>query len=70
MTKIQLNNYMDFENLKTELTDDDGTELSFESEEAPVSFPCIAVHHYVHDIDFGGIYNIAFVYSDDFDKKC
>jgi len=66
MTKIKLNNYMDFENLKTELKEDEGTELSFESEETPGSYPCLAVHYYADDNDFGSLYSIEFIYPSDF----
>jgi hypothetical protein len=66
MTKIKLNNYMDFENLKIELTEDEGNELSFQEEETPTSYPCIAIHHYSDDVDFGSVYHIEFVYFQDF----
>jgi hypothetical protein len=66
MTKIKLNNYMDFENLKTELKEDEGTEFSFQNEETPSSYPCIAVHYYTDDTDFGSLYSIEFVYPSDF----
>ena len=66
MTKIKLNNYMDFENLKIELTEDEGTELSFQDEETPTSYPCIVIHHYSDDVDFGSVYHIEFVYFNDF----
>ena len=66
MTKIKLNNYMDFENLKIELIEDEGNELSFQEEETPTSYPCIAIHHYSDDVDFGSVYHIEFVYFQDF----
>lgn len=66
MTKIKLNNYIDFENLKTELNEDEGAEFSFESEETPTSYPCIAVHYYADDSHFGSLYSIEFVYPSDF----
>jgi hypothetical protein len=64
MAKIKLNNTSDFEKLKIELKEDEGTEFSFQDEETPTSYPCIAIHHY--DVDFGGLYNIEFVYLNDF----
>ena len=66
MTKIKLNNIRDFEDLIKELNEDDGTELSFQSEEIPTSYPCIAIHHYSDDTEFGSVYNIEFVYTSDF----
>ena len=66
MTKIKLNNYMDFENLKIELTEDQGAEFSFQGEETPESYPCIAVQYYADDTDFGSLYSIEFVYPSDF----
>ena len=66
MAKIKLNNYMDFENLKTELTEDESTELSFESEETPASYPCMAVQYYADDSHLGSLYSIEFVYPSDF----
>lgn len=66
MAKIKLNKTSDFEKLKIELKEDEGTELSFQDEETPTSYPCIAIHHYSYDVDFGNIYNIEFVYFNDF----
>ena len=66
MAKIKLNKTSDFEKLKIELKEDEGTELSFQDEEMPTSYPCIAIHHYSYDVDFGSIYNIEFVYFNDF----
>ena len=66
MTKIKLNNYMDFENLKIELNEDQEAELSFQNDEIPTSYPCIAVHYYTDDTDFGSLYSIEFVYPSDF----
>ena len=66
MTKIKLNNYIDFENLKIELNEDQGSEFSFQDEEIPASYPCIAVHYYADDNHFGSIYIIEFVYPLDF----
>jgi hypothetical protein len=66
MTKIKLNNYIDFEKLKIELNEDAGAELSFQNEESPTSYPCIAVNYYTDDTDFGSLYSIEFVYPSDF----
>jgi hypothetical protein len=66
MTKVKLKNKKDFEDLIKELNEDDGTEVSFQSEEIPTSYPCIAIHHYSDDVDFGSVYNIEFVYFNDF----
>jgi hypothetical protein len=66
MTKIKLKNKKDLEDLIKELNEDDGTELSFQSEEIPTSYPCIAIHHYSDDVDFGSMYYIEFVYFNDF----
>lgn len=67
MTKIKLNNCMDFENLKIELNEDQESEFSFQNEEVPESYPCIAVHYYADDSHFGSLYSIEFVYPSDFD---
>ena len=64
MTKIKLNNYFDFENLKIELNED--AEFSFQNEGTPTSYPCIAVYYYSDDMDFGSLYSIEFVYPSDF----
>jgi hypothetical protein len=48
------------------LTEKESTELSFEHEETPKSFPCILIHHHSDDVDFGSVYDIAFVYGSDF----
>ena len=66
MSKIKLNNSRDFENLITELKEDEGTELSFQAEETPTSFPCMAIHHYSNDADIGSSYMIEFIYTTDF----
>ena len=66
MSKIKLNNSRDFENLITELKEDEGTELSFQAEETPTSFPCMAIHHYSNDADIGSSYMIEFIYPTDF----
>lgn len=66
MTKIKLNNRRDFEILLNELKEDKGTELSFQNEETPSSFPCIAIHHHSDDVDFASVYKIEFVYFNDF----
>jgi hypothetical protein len=66
MTKIKLCNSRDFENLLIQLKEDDGTELSFQNEENPTSFPCLAVHHYSDDSDLGNTYIIEFIYLTDF----
>lgn len=66
MTKILLNNNQDFEALLIELNDENGVDLSFETESQPTSFPCILMHHYSIDVDFGSLYNIEFVYPKDF----
>jgi hypothetical protein len=60
MAKIKLNKTSDFEKLKIELREDEGNEFSFQDEEKPTSYPCIAIHHYY--VDFGSLYNIEFVY--------
>jgi hypothetical protein len=57
---------MDFENLKIELNEDQEAELSFQNDEIPTSYPCIAVHHYADDVEIGNVYNIEFVYPTDF----
>ncbi|MBK6953827.1 MAG: hypothetical protein IPH24_17795 [Crocinitomicaceae bacterium] len=67
MIKRKLNNnQQDFENLLTELKSDEGTELTFESEVTPKSFPCMVIYHHSDDVDFGSVYDIAFVYASDF----
>lgn len=66
MSKIKLNNIQDFEKLLTELKEDEGTELSFQNEESPTSFPCLVVHHYSNDTDIGSTYLIEFIYPTDF----
>jgi hypothetical protein len=66
MTKIKLCNSQDFENLLIQLKEDDGTELSFQAEETPTSFPCMAIHHYSNDTDIGSSYMIEFIYTTDF----
>lgn len=66
MTKIKLNNRRDFEDLIKELNEDEGIEVSFQGEEIPKSYPCIAIHQYSDDVDFGSVYNIEFVYYNDF----
>lgn len=66
MSKIKLNTTQDFENLLTELKEDEGTQLSFQAEEVPISFPCIAIHHYANDSDIGSSYMIEFIYPTDF----
>lgn len=66
MAKIKLNKTSDFEKLKIELKEDEGTEFSFQDEETPSSYPCIAIHYYSDDVDFGSAYHIEFVYFNDF----
>jgi hypothetical protein len=66
MTKIKLNNTQDFKNLLTELKEDEGSQLSFQAEETPISFPCMAIHHYSNDTDIGSSYMIEFIYPTDF----
>ena len=66
MTKIKLKNNLDFENLKIELNENQEAELSFQNDETPASYPCIAVHYYTDDTDFGSLYSIEFVYPSDF----
>ncbi len=66
MAKIKLNNYSDFENLKIELSEDDGAEFSFQNEETPASYPCMAVQYYADDSHLGSLYSIEFVYPSDF----
>ncbi len=66
MTKIKLTTTQDFENLLTELKEDDGTEFSFQAEETPTYFPCMAIHHYSNDTDIGSSYMIEFIYTTDF----
>jgi hypothetical protein len=66
MTKIKLNNTQDFKNLLTELKEDEGSQLSFQAEETPISFPCMAIHHYSNDTDIGNTYMIEFIYTTDF----
>jgi len=66
MTKLKLANSQDFESLLNELKEDEGVALSFQNENIPNSFPCIAVHYFSDDVDFGHLYNIEFVYPSDF----
>ncbi len=66
MTIVKLKNKKDLEDLIKELNEDEGTELSFQGEEIPTSYPCIAIHQYSDDVDFGSVYNIEFVYFNDF----
>ncbi len=66
MTKVKLNNKKDFEDLINELNQDEEAELSFRGDNIPTSYPCIAIHHYSEDVDFGSVYSIEFVYFNDF----
>ncbi|MBK6525182.1 MAG: hypothetical protein IPG07_06240 [Crocinitomicaceae bacterium] len=66
MTKLKLTNIQDFENLLYELKNEEGAELTFESEETPKLFPCMVIYNHSHDVDFGSVYDIAFVYGSDF----
>ena len=66
MTKIKLTTKQDFDTLLLELNEDTDTEVNFENENIPLSFPCIAVHHYADDSDFGSCYDVTFVYPSDF----
>ena len=66
MTKVKLSHLQDFENLLDALKEDGGIELSFQFEESPSSYPCIAIYHYSDDANFGSAYNLAFVYPSDF----
>ncbi len=69
MTKILLTNTRDYNLLISELKEDETTELSFEKEEKPAAFPCIAIHHYSNDLDMGSEYYIEFVYPSDFTRQ-
>jgi hypothetical protein len=66
MTKVKLKNKKDLEDLIKQLSEDEGVELSFESMKTPTSYPCIAIHHYSEDVDFGSFFSIEFVCLDDF----
>lgn len=66
MTKIKVINSIEYKTFIKELIGDDTIELSFHNEEAPQSFPCIIIHHYSDDVNFGSVYNIEFVYPTDF----
>jgi hypothetical protein len=66
MTKVKLNNKKDLEDLIKQLSEDEGVELSFESVKHPISYPCIAIHNYSEDVDFGSFFSIEFVYFNDF----
>ncbi len=66
MTKIKLNNTQDFITLLNELKEDEDTAVSFHNEETPKSLPCIAIHFYAYDVDYGSAYTIEFVYPSDF----
>ncbi len=66
MTKVKLKNKKDLEDLIKQLSEDEGVELSFQSVKHPTSYPCIAIHHYSEDVDFGSYFSIEFVYFTDF----
>ncbi len=66
MTKIKIINSKQYKAFIKDLIGDDTVELSFDNEEAPTSYPCIAIHHYSDDVDFGSVYHIEFVYFQDF----
>ena len=66
MTKVKLKNKKDLEDLIKKLSEDEGVELSFQSVKHPISYPCIAIHHYSEDVDFGSYFSIEFVYFTDF----
>ena len=66
MIKIKLNNQKEFNLLIDELKEDEEASIHFENEPKPNSFPCIAIHNYAYNSDFGSSYQIAFVYPSDF----
>jgi hypothetical protein len=66
MTKVKITNQQDLDSLLNELKHEKDSEISFQNEESPESFPCILIHHYSDDTDFGSLYNIEFVYPSDF----
>ena len=66
MIKLKLTNLQEYKSLLKELEEDDDTSIHFENEMMPNSFPCIAIHNYASDTDFGSSYQIAFVYPTDF----
>ena len=68
MTKTLLNNYLELESLFLELKADTDTPMTFQDENNPKSYPCIAVYIYADDVDFGSAYNIAYVYPSDFNS--
>ena len=68
MVKIKLTNINAFQSLLNALKDDIEIAVEFENESIPLSFPCIAVHYYSDDTDFGSSYQIAFVYQSDFNS--
>jgi len=65
MTKLKLENKSEFESLLNELKEDE-IDITFKEESSPLSYPCIAIHLFVNDVDCGNFYNIAFVYPKDF----
>ena len=68
MIKLKLTNLQEYKSLLKELEEDDDTSIHFENEMVPNTFPCIAIHNYAYDIDFGSSYQIAFVYQSDFNS--
>ena len=67
MTKVKITDQQDLDSLMKKLKqEEEDTELSFQNEETPLSLPCIVIHHYSDDTEFGSVYNIEFVYTSDF----
>ncbi len=64
MTKVILTSSNDLKKLLLELQSDEDIDVVYENK--PLSYPCMAVHYYSDDVDFGGNYQICFVYSSDF----
>lgn len=65
MEKILLKNKDEWKALKKSLKGEN-TGFDFQNEKSPKKYPCVVLHHFAEDLEFGNVYGIGFCYLDDF----